>query len=120
MENKKELLRRKRHRTIKLKMFGTDEKPRLLVYRSLKNFSAMIINDAAGKVLFSFSTGNKEFKEKTPTGGNIKAANLFGEFFAHKVKEKGIKKIVFDRGGYLFQGRIKVFADALRKNGLEF
>ena len=118
--NKKELSRLKRHRRIKMKMHGTDEKPRLIIKRSLNNLSAEVINDTENKVVLSFSTANKEFKQKVKNSGNIKAAEIFGELFSAKAKEKGITKIIFDRAGYLYHGRVKVFADSLRKGGMEF
>lgn len=117
---KRELLRLKRHRTIRLRMHGTAEKPRLLVHRSLNNLWAEAINDVENKVLISFSTQNKEFKQKSGRTGNMKSADLFGQAFAQRAKEKGISKVIFDRAGYLYHGRIKAFADALRKGGLEF
>lgn len=118
--NKKELSRLKRHRRIRMKMQGTGSKPRLVVKRSLNNLSAQIIDDTENKVLFSYSTANKEFKKKAGSSGNVKAASLFGEFFSKLAKEKGISKIIFDRAGYLYHGRIKTFAESLRKGGLEF
>jgi len=101
-------------------MAGTAEKPRLVVRRSLKNFSAQLVNDSQKKVILSLSTFDKELKAKFPSAGNLKTAQVFGETFAQRSKENGISKIVFDRAGYLYHGRIKVFADALRKGGLEF
>lgn len=118
--NKKEISRLKRHRRIKLKMHGTEEKPRLVVKRSLNNLSAMIIDDSSSKVIFSLSTANKDFKKELKNAGNIKAAEVFGKFFSGKAKEKGLSKIIFDRAGYLYHGRIKTFADSLRKGGMEF
>lgn len=118
--NRKEETRLKRHRKIRLKIHGTKERPRVVIQRSLNNFSASVVDDTENKVLFSFSTLNKELKEKLPSFGNIKAAQLFGDIFAQKAKAKGITKIVFDRSGYLYHGRVKVFAEALRKGGLEF
>ncbi len=109
MKNKKELLRIKRHCRIKLGMRGTSIRPRLIVHRSIKNLSAQIVDDTENKALFSLSTLNKEVKEKIPYAGNIKAAELFGQFFAQRVKAKGITKIIFDRAGYLYHGRIKAF-----------
>ena len=117
---KKEELRLKRHKRIKTKMFGTAEKPRLVVHRSLKNISAQVLDDAASKVLFSLSTKDKALKLKFTNAGNLKSAELFGELFAKEAKEKGYSKIIFDRAGYLYHGRIKSFADALRKGGMEF
>lgn len=120
IKNKKEILRLKRHRRIRLKMQGTAQKPRLIVRRSINNLSVQIVDDTQNKVIFSFSTLNKEIKQKVGRGGNIKAAQLFGEVFAGKAKEKGVSKIIFDRAGYLYHGRIKAFAEALRKGGMEF
>lgn len=120
MINRKERLRAKRHNRIKMRMTGTSQKPRLLVHRSLNNLSAQVIDDTQKRTVFSFSTLDKEVKEKFPNSGNIKSAIFFGETFAKKAKEKGITKIIFDRAGYLYHGRIKAFADALRKGGLEF
>jgi large subunit ribosomal protein L18 len=118
--NKKKLSRLKRHRRIKLKMHGTEAKPRLVVKRSLNNLSAAVIDDTENKVLFSLSTYDKGVRDKFPQAGNIKSAESFGQLFAQKAKEKGINKIIFDRAGFLYHGRIKTFAEALRKGGLEF
>lgn len=118
--NKKELSRLKRHRRIKMKMHGTNEKPRLIVKRSINNFSAVVVDDTENKVLFSFSTASKEFKQKIKNSGNVKATEVFGTLFSAKAKEKGISKIIFDRAGYLYHGRVKIFADSLRKGGMEF
>ena len=101
-------------------MSGNKERFRLVVHRSLKHISAQVVDDTESKVVFSLSTTNKDFKQKLPNGGNVKAAQIFGETFANKVKEKGVSKVVFDRAGYLYHGRIKAFADALRKGGLVF
>lgn len=92
----------------------------MIVHRSLNNISAHVIDDTEKKIKFSFSSMDKEIKQKFAQAGNIKAAQFFGEVFAKKAKEKGITKIIFDRGGYLYHGRIKAFAEALRKGGLEF
>lgn len=120
MDNKKELLRLKRHRKIRKFMSGTAEKPRLVIQRSLKNISAQIIDDSRNVTMFSISTQNKEIKGKISYAGNIKAAELLGEAFAKKIKEKGITQVIFDRAGYLYHGRVKAFADSLRKGGLVF
>ena len=103
-----------------MKMWGTEVKPRLVVQRSLQNLTAQVIDDSANKTMFSLSTMDKAVKQKFPTAGNIKAAEVFGQVFAQKAKEKGITKIIFDRAGYLYHGRVKAFAEALRKGGLEF
>ena len=120
MKNKRELSRKKRHVAIRLHLRGDNEKPRLVVRRSLTNLYAQLIDDISNKTLLSFSTRDKAVVEKHPYGGNIKAAICCGEVGATKIKEKGFKKIVFDRAGYLYHGRVKAFADALRKGGLEF
>lgn len=117
---KNELRRLKRHKTLRLRIAGTKERPRLIVRRSLCNIFAEVKDDVTNKTMFVLSTQDKEVKEKFPRAGNIKAAECFGEVFAKRAKEKGISKIVFDRAGYLYHGRVKAFADSLRKNGLEF
>jgi large subunit ribosomal protein L18 len=101
-------------------MYGISQKPRLVISRSLENLSAQVIDDAQNKTLFSLSTLDKEIRSRFPSAGNIKAAEFFGEVFARKTKEKGISRIIFDRAGYLYHGRVKAFAEALRKGGLEF
>jgi len=120
MIDKKEFLRLKRHKRIAQKIRGTPERLRLAAHRSLKNMSASVIDDTQGKTVFSLSTTDKEIKQKFPYAGNVKAAAFFGEVFARRAKEKGIIKIVFDRSGYLYHGRVKAFAEHLRKGGLEF
>jgi large subunit ribosomal protein L18 len=120
MKDKKEILRDKRHRRIRLRIKGTDKMPRLVVHRSLKNLHAQLIDDTQNKTLFSLSTLDKEIRQKFPCAGNVKAAGFFGEVFSRKTKEKGISQIVFDRAGYLYHGRIRAFAESLRKGGLEF
>lgn len=92
----------------------------MVVHRSINNISAQAIDDTQAKTLFSLSTLDKGIKQKNKNFGNVKTAAAFGELFAKAAKEKGITKVVFDRAGYLFHGRVKVFADSLRKNGLEF
>ena len=102
-------------------MTGTTDRPRLCAHRSLKNFSACIVDDVSGKVLLGKSTLAKDIREKTKNiGGNIKAAEILGEALAKDAIAKGIRKVSFDRGGYMYHGRIKAFADAARKSGLEF
>lgn len=118
--NKKEISRSKRHARIKLKIFGTTERPRLVVCRSLGNFSVLLVDDVNNKTLMSVSSSQKDFKSKFPSGGNIKSAVGLAEVCAKRLKEKGINEIVFDRAGYLYHGRVKAFADGLRKGGLKF
>ncbi len=118
--NKKELQRIFRHQRIRKGLVGTSEKPRLCVHRSLNNFHAQIIDDTNNKVLLSLSTISKAMKETIKYGGNVKAAAALGEIFAKEALKKGLKNICFDRGGYLYHGRVKAFADAARKAGMEF
>jgi large subunit ribosomal protein L18 len=120
IKNKRELGRLKRHSRIRKSVLGTAEKPRLIVHRSLANLYAQFIDDLNRKTLLSVSTLDQDFIFKSKYGGNVKAAGLLGEFAAQKAKEKKIEKIVFDRGGYLYHGRIKAFAEAARKGGLLF
>jgi large subunit ribosomal protein L18 len=120
MKDKKEPLRLKRHRRIRVHMQGSEQRPRLIVHRTLKNLCAQIIDDTKNTTLFSLSTQDKEVKQKFAYAGNVKAAEFFGEIFARRAKEKGFARIVFDRAGYLYLGRIKIFAEALRKGGMEF
>lgn len=101
-------------------IFGDSLKPRLLVERSLRNLFADLIDDTKNKTLFSLSTLDKKIRTKYPDAGNIRQAQIFGEIFAARAKELGIKQVVFDRAGYLYHGRIKAFAEGLRKGGLEF
>ena len=120
MLNVKEHKRISRHQRIRKKIMGAPGQPRLCVHRSLKNMQAQIVDDIAGKVLFGLSTMDKELRSKIKNGGNINAASLLGEALAQRAKAKGIKKVCFDRGGYLYHGRVKAFAEGARKGGLEF
>ena len=109
----------KRHKRIRKKVSGTADCPRMSVYRSLKNIYVQLVDDDNNKTLFTCSTLNKEIKEKSK-GGNVKSASLVGEMAAKKAKEKGIEKVVFDRGGYPYHGCVKAVAEAARKGGLVF
>jgi large subunit ribosomal protein L18 len=97
-------------------MQGTEVRPRLNVYRSLNHIYAQVIDDAAGITIVSASS----LADKIKTGGNVQAAREIGKLVADRAREKGVKKVVFDRGGYLYHGRIKALADAAREAGLEF
>jgi large subunit ribosomal protein L18 len=118
--NSKEILRKKRHARIRMKVRGNAEKPRLVIKRGISNFTAQIIDDVKNVTIFSLSTADKAVRAKFATAGNVKTAETFGEMFASKAKEKGITQVVFDRAGYLYHGRVKAFADAARKGGLVF
>ncbi len=102
---------------IRSKVVGTSERPRLAVFRSLKHIYAQVIDDTAGKTLASASTRDKDAATR---GANAAAAKALGVLIARKAKDKGITRVVFDRGGYLYHGNIKALADAARENGLEF
>ena len=98
----KEKKRIGRHKRIRKKVSGTSEQPRLCIHRSLTNFYAQVIDDSIGKVLCGMSTRNKSVSGKIKNGGNIAAASILGEAFAAEAQKKGIKKVSFDRGGYLY------------------
>ena len=106
-----------RHERIREKVFGTSSCPRLCVYRSNTNIYAQIIDDEEGKTLVSASSLDKELNLKN---NNIEAATKVGESLAKKAKKAGIKTVVFDRGGYMYHGKVKALAEACRNNGLEF
>jgi large subunit ribosomal protein L18 len=102
---------------IRHKVAGTSERPRLAVFKSQKYIYAQVIDDAAGKTLASASSKDKDSGAK---GANAAAAKAVGVLIAKRAKDKGIKRVVFDRGGYLYHGNVKALADAARENGLEF
>jgi large subunit ribosomal protein L18 len=112
-------IRKRVHERIRAKMTGTAERPRLNVYRSLNHIYTQIIDDATGTTIASASTISKKAEGKK-AGGNVASAKEVGKLIAERAQEKGIKKVVFDRGGYLYHGRIKALADAAREAGLEF
>ena len=112
-------IRQRVHSRIRAKMSGTAERPRLNVYRSLNHIYTQLIDDSTGTTIVSASTVSKKGEGKT-AGGNVEAAKTVGKLIAERGLEKGIKKVVFDRGGYLYHGRIKALADAAREAGLEF
>lgn len=110
----------RRHKRIRKKVFGSPERLRLSVYKSLNHIYAQIIDDSKGYTVLSASSLDKEFKDKKSHKGNIKTAKMVGELVAKRALEKGIKKIVFDRSGYLYHGSVKALAEAARQAGLEF
>ncbi len=112
--------RLKRHKGIRKKVFGDKEKPRLSVYRSSKNIYCQLIDDATGKTLASASTLIKDIKDKLPYNGNVEAAKLVGQKIAEEAVKIGITKVVFDRSGYKYHGRVKALADSARENNLVF
>lgn len=112
--------RKKRHARVRRQITGTAERPRLNVFRSSKHIYAQLIDDVAGQTLVSASTLDNEIKDQVEYGGNATAATQVGELVAKRAIEKGYKSVVFDRGGYLYHGRVKALADAAREAGLQF
>jgi large subunit ribosomal protein L18 len=112
--------RRRIHRRIREKVTGQSNRPRLCVFRSLKHTYVQIVDDAAGKTLVAASTAEKSVRGDLKQSGNISASKLVGKVIAERAKAKGIDTVVFDRGGYLYHGRIKAIAEAARESGLKF
>jgi len=113
-QTKRNAIRQRIHQRIRRKLAGTAERPRLNVYRSLNHIYAQVIDDQKGETLVSASS------VKMKNGGNVTAAKEIGKVVAELADKQGIKKVVFDRGGYLYHGRVKALADAAREAGLEF
>jgi large subunit ribosomal protein L18 len=114
----KNIVRVRIHERIRHKVRGSEERPRLAVYRSLKHIYAQVIDDRKGHTVAAASSSEKSSSLKS--GGNLAGAKEIGRLVAQRAKEKGINKVVFDRGGYLYHGRIKALAEAAREAGLEF
>lgn len=120
-QKRKNVLKQRRKWHIRKSVSGTAERPRLTVNRSLQNISVQIINDEEGVTLFGISTQSKSFTEKnTGSTGNASAATALGKLVAELAKEKNINKVVFDRSGYLYHGRVKALAEGAREGGLDF
>jgi len=119
-EVSKDRTRRRIHQRLRQRLQGSGERPRLNVYRSLNHIYAQVVDDNTGKTLASASTTQGKKKGEKRTGGNVASAKEIGKLIAQRAQEKGVKKVVFDRGGYLYHGRIKALADAAREAGLEF
>lgn len=117
---KKELSRKKRHGSIRKKISGTPERPRLCVRRSLKNLYVQVIDDMKSITLAAASTRDKNFTGTDAKRKKSEAASQLGKYFAGQLKEKGILKIAFDRAGYQYHGRIKALAEAMREAGIQF
>jgi len=114
--DKKEI-RTRIHKRIRRKLAGTTERPRLAIFRSVAHIYAQVIDDSKGVTLVSASSVDKDGRTN---GGNVAAAKSIGKLVAERAKEKGVTKVVFDRGGYAYHGRVKALADAARAAGLEF
>jgi large subunit ribosomal protein L18 len=117
IKTKKKEIRQRVHERIRQNVRGTAERPRLAVFRSVANIYAQVIDDAEGRTLVSASSIEKGNRTN---GGNLAAAKTIGKLVAQRAKEKGIQSVVFDRGGYIYHGRVKALADAAREAGLEF
>ena len=111
---------RKRHQRVRVNIAGTASSPRLAVYRSTKHIYAQLIDDVKHETICSASSIDTDLKEKLAHGGNIDAAKVVGEAIAKKALKKGVKECVFDRGGFLYHGRVAALADAAREAGLDF
>ena len=115
----KNATRRRVHERIRKKLQGTSERPRLNVYRSLNHIYVQVVDDLKGTTLLSASTAEGKKGERR-SGGNVASAKTLGKTIAERAKAKGITKVVFDRGGYIYHGRVKALADAAREAGLQF
>jgi len=112
--------RKKRHRRVRTKVHGTPERPRLNVFRSSKHIYAQVIDDQSGETLVAASSLDPQLRSELDHGGNREAARKVGALLANRAVDKGIKDVVFDRGGYLYHGRVKELADGAREAGLNF
>lgn len=114
----KDQIRQRIHTRIRRKVSGTQERPRLAVFRSVKHIYAQVIDDSKGHTVAA--AGSTEKAAGTKSGGNLAGAKAIGKLVAERAKDKGVKSVVFDRGGYHYHGRVKALADAAREAGLEF
>lgn len=112
--------RRRRHGRIRNRVTGTAARPRLCVFRSLKHISAQVVDDVEGKTLAAASTVEKALRDSLKITSNVEAARAVGKLVAERAQEKGIASVVFDRGGFLYHGRLKGLAEAARQGGLQF
>ena len=109
-----------RHRRLRKKVLGTTERPRLAVYFSERHISAQVIDDQVGKTVASVHTTEADIRSEKTTGANVATAQKVGKLIAERAASKNIKKVVFDRGGYKYHGKVKALADAAREAGFEF
>ena len=119
MQTDKNLTRAKRHRRVRKRVVGSAQRPRLNVYRSLTHIYAQVIDDSKGHTIAAASTVDSALKG-AKNGGNIEGAKAVGTLIAERAKAAGVERVVFDRGGYLYHGRVKALADAAREGGLDF
>jgi large subunit ribosomal protein L18 len=116
-QESKAIIRKRVHKRIRRKVAGSTERPRLAVFRSVKHIYAQVIDDTVGHTLAAASSNEKS---GIKSGGNVAGAKAVGKLLAERAKDKGVKSVVFDRGGYLYHGRVKALAEAAREGGLEF
>ena len=116
----KNYIRLRIHKRIRRRLSGTAQRPRLAVFRSVKHIYAQVIDDGQGHTVVAASSAEKAARAGASTGGNVAGAKAIGKLVAERAQDKGIKAVVFDRGGYQYHGRIKALADAAREAGLEF
>jgi len=109
-----------RHQRLRRFVRGSASRPRLAVFRSLNHIYAQLVDDDAGRTLLAVDSRSKVFRARQPKGGNVTAAKLVGELLAQQAKAQGVERVVFDRGGYMYHGRVKALADAARAGGLVF
>lgn len=117
------LRRRRRHLRIRKKVHGTGERPRLVVHRSLRNIEGQVVDDDAGRTMVGFSTLSPAFRAAAGDdkgGGKVGAARAAGKMLAEQARSRGVSRVVFDRGGFRYHGRVKAFAEGAREGGLEF
>jgi large subunit ribosomal protein L18 len=112
--------RDERHRRLRRRVRGTAVQPRLAVFRSINHIYAQLIDDDAGRTLVAVDSRSKAFRAEHPSGGNVAAAKAVGELLAARARERGVERVIFDRGGYKYHGRVKALADAARGGGLTF
>jgi large subunit ribosomal protein L18 len=112
--------RQRRHRRVRAKVTGTQQRPRLVVYRSLNNVEGQVVDDVAGKTLIGLSTLSADLRAQRTEQTKTEQSRAAGRALAERAKELGITQVVFDRGGYLYHGRIKAFAEGAREGGLDF
>ena len=122
LRKSRQLQRRRRHYRVRNKVQGTAERPRLVVFRSLKNIEGQVVDDDAGRTLFGMSTLAADMKKFAAEGKNkrVEQAHAAGKLLAERAKAQGIEAVVFDRGGYRYHGRVKAFAEGAREGGLQF
>jgi len=108
------------HGRLRQKLEGTAERPRLAVYRSIKHIRAQVIDDQSNRTIVSASSLDADVRKEIKGGGNVAAAKVVGKIIAERARAKGVEKVVYDRGGYIYHGRVKALADAAREAGLQF